>query len=91
MESEKDGPGFSSTWPESMIKNRAEPKSNLGGLGCLETRLGQGLREGLIPGKLREFRKKFTCITGLSKRNGGGANKISCSLYNCSRKEISGG
>ena len=26
------GPGFSSTWPESKIQNKAEPKSNLGGL-----------------------------------------------------------
>ena len=25
--------GLSSTWPESKIKNKAEPKSNLGGLG----------------------------------------------------------
>ena len=24
------GPGFNSTWPESKIKNKAEPKSNLG-------------------------------------------------------------
>ena len=27
------GPGLTSTWPESKIKNKAEPKSNLGGLG----------------------------------------------------------
>ena len=32
------GPGFNSTWPESKIKNEAEPKSNLCGLGRLDRR-----------------------------------------------------
>ena len=27
------GPGLSSIWPESKLKNKAEPKSNLGGGG----------------------------------------------------------
>ena len=35
------GSGFSSTWPESKIKIKAEPKSNLGGLGRLDPKLGQ--------------------------------------------------
>ena len=62
------GPGLSSTWPESKIINKAEPKSNLGGLGLFDPRLGHSLKIGFTPRKMRELRK--TCIAG-----GGGERK----------------
>ena len=51
------GPGFSSTWPGSEIKNNAEPKSKLGGLDWLDPRLGHSLKIGFAPRKMRKLRK----------------------------------